>query len=116
MNPPLEGRLRGAHEFLASGASLAAAGAVLFVPGWLLLSPPWHLGVGAALLTRALWRGGQGARMLAYRRNLRRLRRFTMASAEIPWSAHRLYLGRGFRWDQRHTQRIGQVACDLEQA
>jgi hypothetical protein len=34
------------------------------------------------------------------------LRGFTMVSASIPWSAHRLYLGRGFRWDQRHTQRL----------
>ena len=29
-----------------------------------------------------------------------------MTSTEIPWSAERLFLGRGFQWDQRHTQRL----------
>ena len=106
MTAPLEGRLRRAHELVAAGVSLAAGGAVLIAPGWLLLSPPWQVGLAAALLGHAAWRGGQGARTLAYRRNLRRLRGFKMDSASIPWSAHRLYLGRGFRWDQRHTQRL----------
>ena len=106
MTAPLEGRLRGAHELVAAGVSLAAGGAVLIAPGWLLLSPPWQFGLAAVLLGHAAWRGGQGARILAYRRNLRRLRGVKMDSASIPWSAHRLYLGRGFRWDQRHTQRL----------
>jgi hypothetical protein len=86
--------------------SLAAAGAVVVAPGWLLLGLPWQVGIAVTLLSHAVWRGGQGVRSLAYRRNLRRLRRFEMASAQIPWSASRLYLGRGFRWDQRHTQRL----------
>jgi conjugative coupling factor TraD (TOL family) len=103
---PLEGRLRSGHELIAAGMSLAVGGAVLVAPGWLLLSPPWQFGLAVALLGHAAWRGGQGARTLAYRRNLRRLRGFKMDSASIPWSAHRLYLGRGFRWDQRHTQRL----------
>ena len=106
MTAPLEGRLRGAHELVAAGVSLAAGGAVLIAPGWLLLSPTWQFGLAAALLGHAALRGGQGARTLAYRLNLRRLRGFAMDSASIPWSAHRLYLGRGFRWDQRHTQRL----------
>lgn len=106
MTALLEGRRRSAHELVAAGVSLAAAGAVLIAPGWLLLSPPWQFGLAAALLGHAAWRGGQGVRTIAYRRNLRRLRGFTMDSASIPWSAHRLYLGRGFRWDQRHTQRL----------
>jgi conjugative coupling factor TraD (SXT/TOL subfamily) len=106
VSPPLEGRLRGAHELFAAGVSLAAAGAVVVAPGWLLLGLPWQAAIAATLLAHAVWRGGQGVRSLAYRRNLRRLRRFEMASAQIPWSASRLYLGRGFRWDQRHTQRL----------
>jgi conjugative coupling factor TraD (TOL family) len=43
---------------------------------------------------------------LRYRANLRRRRRYELGSADIPWSADRLFLGRGFRWDQRHTQRL----------
>ncbi|MEI7466299.1 MAG: hypothetical protein WCJ87_13215, partial [Burkholderiales bacterium] len=69
MTAPLEGRLRGAHELVAAGVSLAAGGAVLIGAGWLLLSPPWQLALATALLGHAAWRGGQGARTLAYRRN-----------------------------------------------
>ena len=32
-----------------------------------------------------------------------------VASEEIPWSAERLFLGKGFHWDQRHTQRLQET-------
>jgi conjugative coupling factor TraD (TOL family) len=40
---------------------------------------------------------------------------FKMDSASIPWSAHRLFLGRGFRWDQRHTQRLFEARQPVSQ-
>jgi hypothetical protein len=98
--------LRGAHELCAASVSLTAAAVVLVAPGWLLLNLPSQIALATALLGHATLRAGQGAQILAYRRNLRRLRRFEMTSVEIRWSARRLYLGRGFRWDQRHTQRL----------
>ena len=47
--------------------------------------------------------------VLRYRRQLRRLPRYVMTSREIPVSHQRLFLGRGFRWDQRHTHRLLQT-------
>ncbi len=116
MSPPLEGRLRGAHELCAASVSLTAAAVVLVAPGWLLLNLPSQIALAAALLGHATLRAGQGAQVLAYRRNLRRLRRFEMTSVEIPWSARRLYLGRGFRWDQRHTQRLFEARQPANQS
>ncbi|MDX1656578.1 MAG: type IV conjugative transfer system coupling protein TraD, partial [Candidatus Competibacteraceae bacterium] len=51
-------------------------------------------------------RARQGLRVVRYQRNLRRLPDFRMAPERIPVSNQRLYLGRGFRWGQQHTQRL----------
>ena len=63
-------------------------------------------GVELPSCSHAAWRGAAGLRTLRYRANLRRRRRYELHSADIPWSVDRLFLGRGFRWDQRHTQRL----------
>jgi hypothetical protein len=102
---PLEARLRPAHEIGAASASALGATMVLSSPGLFLLTPPWHLALAGALLGHAVWRGAAGLRTLRYRANLQRRRRYELSSAEIPWSSERLFLGRGSRWDQRHTQR-----------
>jgi len=115
MGYPLEARLWPAYELGA--ASVSALGAVLVVssPGLFLLAPPWHLAVAGALLGHAAWRGAAGLRTRRYRINLRRRRRYEVGSEEIPWSAERLFLGRGFRWDQRHTQRLYEARLPEKQ-
>lgn len=45
-------------------------------------------------------------KVIRYRRNLRRLPRYVMSTRQIPVSRQRLFLGRGFRWTQKHTQRL----------
>jgi conjugative coupling factor TraD (TOL family) len=106
MTYPLERRLRPAYELSAAAVSALAAAMVLVVPGVFLLAPPWNVLLASALATHAAWRGAQGLRTSRYRANLRRRRRYEVGSADIPWAADRLFLGRGFRWDQRHTQRL----------
>lgn len=103
---PLEALLRPAHELRASFVSALCAGMVLCDPRLFLLSRPWDWLLAGALLGHAAWRGAAGMRNLRYRANLRRQRRYAVTSTEIPWSAERLFLGRGFQWDQRHTQRL----------
>ncbi|HAM4810569.1 TPA: type IV conjugative transfer system coupling protein TraD [Escherichia coli] len=51
-------------------------------------------------------RARQGMKILRYRRNLTRLPRYVMSAGQIPVSRQRLFLGRGFRWTQKHTQRL----------
>jgi conjugative coupling factor TraD (SXT/TOL subfamily) len=48
----------------------------------------------------------QGMHILKYQRNLRRLPRFSMSSSQIPCYKNHLYLGKGFKWGQKHTQRL----------
>lgn len=61
----------------------------------------------AALFGLLAWhRGRQAWRVLRYQRHLRALPRYRMRAAQIPWSPSRLFLGRGFAWGQKHTQRL----------
>jgi conjugative coupling factor TraD (TOL family) len=113
---PLEALLRPAHELGAAAVSAVGVALVLSRPGVFLLDAPWHLVLAGALAGHAAWRGAAGIRTLRYRANLRRQRCYEVASAEIPWSADRLFLGLGFQWDQRHTQRLYEARLPVNQA
>lgn len=103
---PLEGLLRPAYEWRASVASGLAAGALVVTPHTFALTPELALPLAGILLCHALWCGCDAIRIVRYRRNLRRRKHYVVASAAIPCSDARLFLGKGFRWDQRHTQRL----------
>ncbi len=113
---PLEARLRPAYELGSAFVSALAATLVLSGPGWFVLDSPWHWAMAGLLLGHAAWRAATGARVLRYRANLRRRRHYVADSADIPWSADRLFLGRGFRWDQRHTQRLREARLPVNRS
>ncbi len=60
----------------------------------------------AILLTAAAFRAIEAGRVLRYQRNLRQLPTYSLSAEKIPVSQHKLFLGRGFRWTQKHTQRL----------
>lgn len=113
---PLEARLRPAYELGSASVSTLGATLVLSRSGLFLLDAPWHWAMAALLLGHAAWRAAAGVRTLRYRANLRRRRRYEVDSADILWSADRLFLGRGFRWDQRHTQRLREARLPVNRA
>jgi hypothetical protein len=51
-------------------------------------------------------RSRQAGGVLRYQRNLRRLPTYRVKASQIPLSRRKLFLGRGFRWTQKHTQRL----------
>ena len=106
---PLEALLRPAYELRAAAVSCLGAAAVLTSPSTFLLPPGLAWGLAGIFVCHVAWRGFAGLRIVRYRANLRRQRRYVVASEEIPWSAERLFLGRGFHWDQRHTQRLHET-------
>ena len=106
MGYPLEALLRPAYEIYAAAVFGFAAAAVAAKPAVFMLTPALGWGFAGLFLCLAAWRSYQGLRILRYRRNLRRLRRYVVTSEAIPCSPERLFLGKGFRWDQRHTQRL----------
>jgi conjugative coupling factor TraD (TOL family) len=109
MNHPLEARLRPAHEGWPAVVATLAACAVLLVPGFWGLSRQGAMLVAVPLAVLAVVRVVQAVRVLQYRVNLVRQRPYAMKAVQIPWSTQRLFLGLGFRWDERHSQRLFEV-------
>lgn len=105
----MEVLLRPAVELYTVAVCTAAALACVAAPWALALNP--QLGLASALAFAVF--GGvrlrQAYAILRYRRNIRRLPRYVMTSRDVPVSQQRLFLGRGFRWDQRHTHRLMQT-------
>ena len=105
----VEVMLRPAVELYSVGVSVGAAALCLFAPWSLALSPLLGLGASLGFLTFAVIRFRDARAILRYRRNIRRIPRYVMASRNVPVSQQRLFVGRGFRWDQRHTHRLMQT-------
>ena len=103
---PVEALLRPAAELNAGAAAAACGTLAVFGPEYLLMTPGVAYATAAALWGAALWWWWRGAGVLRYRRNLRRRRRYVMRPERIPRQRGGLFLGRGFRWAERHTQRL----------
>lgn len=105
-----DNRLRRAFEFVPAAVHCAVATMLLCAPAQVYpILPSAAQAAGALLLALGAFRFAQGVRLLRYRWELRRLPRFVLDSSSIPVSAHRLFLGRGFAWDQRHSQRLAET-------
>ncbi|MDX9943324.1 MAG: type IV conjugative transfer system coupling protein TraD [Azonexus sp.] len=109
---PLEAQLRPPYEWLSS--TIFAIGAVLLAfdahstieQSWFVFPPEWGLPIALILITLSMLRFFQGLKVIQYQRNLRTLKHYILKPDEIPWSRENLFLGLGFQWDQRHTQRL----------
>ncbi len=103
---PLEALLRPPVELWTTLAA-SAAGTIAILAPWALMMPPsLAYAAAGALFTLALWRARQAWRVIRYQRNLRRLPEYRLKASCIPVRRTKLFLGRGFRWTPRHTQRL----------
>ena len=103
---PVEALLRPPVELTAGAVSVLCGAAAALGPEYVMMTPSVGRWTAAALGLAGAWWLAQGLRVVRYQRNLRRRRRWTMAAKRVPVSADRLFLGRGFRWGERHTQRL----------
>ncbi|MDH0639270.1 MULTISPECIES: type IV conjugative transfer system coupling protein TraD [Pseudomonas] len=105
----IEVLLRPAVELYTVAVCAVAALLSLVAPWSLALNPTIGLGSALAFLAFGAIRLRDALVILRYRRNIRRLPRYVMTSREVPVSQQRLFIGRGFRWEQRHTHRLTQT-------
>ncbi|MDK4199710.1 type IV conjugative transfer system coupling protein TraD [Pseudomonas sp. HR1] len=105
-NHALDTLLRPAVELYTVQVCLAMAFLCVFAPWAVALTPLFGLVTAVAFLGFGTYRFRQALRVLRYRRNIRRLSYYSMTSKEIPVSNERLFMGKGFRWEQKHTQRL----------
>ncbi|MCC4595442.1 type IV conjugative transfer system coupling protein TraD [Xanthomonas campestris pv. phormiicola] len=101
--------LRPAVELYTVAVCTGAALVCVVAPWSLALSPVLGLGSSLAFFAFGAVRLREAVAILRYRRNIRRLPRYLMTSHDVPVSQQRLFIGRGFRWDQRHTHRLMQT-------
>ena len=98
LRPPVE---------LWSTCTAFAAGTLAWLAPWALMMPP---GIATATSLTffgfGLWRGRQAWRVLRYQHHMKRLPDYQVRANQIPVSRHKLFLGKGFRWAQQHTQRL----------
>ena len=118
MNPNtiFDNRLRPAVEFIPATISLVSAALLVLKTDWFLPILSYFANyVVAGFLILGLYRLIQGFKVLAYRRSLGRLPRYVLSAKEIPTHRKKLFLGRGFKWTQRHSQRLIEARSPLAQ-
>ncbi len=103
---PIEALLRPPVELWSTGTAFAAATLTWLAPWAWMMPPGIALATGVAFFGFGLWRGRQAWRVLRYQRRMKRLPNYQVRADQIPVSRHKLFLGRGFRWTQQHTQRL----------
>lgn len=102
----IEALLRPAVELYTTAVCLACAALCIWAPWAVALTPSIGAGMAAAFLLLAYHRFTEAWVVLKYQRNIRRLPKYEMESADVPVSTSSLFLGRGFLWEQKHTQRL----------
>jgi hypothetical protein len=83
-----------------------AAGIAITAPDTLMMTPSVATVSAVLLMGIAVIRVRQAWAVLRYQRNIKGNPRYVMRSSRIPTSRAVLFLGRGFRWTQKHTERL----------
>jgi len=115
-NKIFDNRLRPPVEFVPAFVSLLAATALLLQQDWFfpILNTLVNYIVGF-LIVLGLYRAYQGLLILKYRSGLRKLPEYILTAKNIPTYRNKLFLGKGFRWTQRHSQRLVEARSPLVQ-
>ncbi|MCT6866491.1 MAG: type IV conjugative transfer system coupling protein TraD [Gilliamella apicola] len=102
----IEVLFRPASELYSATTSLVCGVTCMIAPWSVALSSSVNVGVASAFFAFSVYRGKQGLLILRYRRNIKRLPYYSLSSAQLPVSKRYLFLGKGFKWEQRHLQRL----------
>ncbi|MCF6231106.1 MAG: type IV conjugative transfer system coupling protein TraD [Gammaproteobacteria bacterium] len=109
---PVEALLRPPVEYFAAGTYAATAMIAMAAPEVFMMVPSVSYFAGAVLSLRGAVRFRQGWRIRSYQQGLWHLPWYVLSTHQIPGSQSKLFIGKGFRWDERHTQRL----ADLERS
>ncbi len=105
MRYPIDNLLRDPVELVPAVCSLGGALALLLFPSFFALTPIIALALAITLLLHGVWRLAPVLRLVRYQRRLEAPQTYVIQPDQIPRLQRELFLGRGFRWSARHTQR-----------
>lgn len=103
---PIEALLRPPVELWSAICAFACALMACLAPWAIMMTPSVGYATAALLALLGLIRTRQALFVLRYQRNMRKLPRYEIAAEDIPVSRQRLFLGKGFLWQQKHSQRL----------
>lgn len=109
----IEAIFRPASEMYSCITSLTCSAICLTAPWAVALAPTVNISVATAFAIFGIRRGFQGYKIISYKRNVKRLPYYSLNSNQIYVSHKYLFLGRGFKWEQTHLQRI--ILCRREE-
>lgn len=102
----VEALLRPPVEFYTTAICLIAAVLCILAPWAVALQPTVGMGLASGFILLGLKRAYEGWQIIRYHKNLKRLPLYTMSSKQVPIGKKFLFLGKGFRWTPKHTQRL----------
>lgn len=103
---PIDNPFRPPVEFISSIAATGSIVGIAFYQQFFGLDLATSFAISAPLLALAVWRGRQGYKILLFHTKLRWLPKYELKSEEIPVSTKELFLGMGFWWGEKHSQRL----------
>lgn len=103
---PLDCLLRPAVEVYAGAGFTGASFLLLAFPSEFMLSIYLNIGLATVLGLCGLYQFKQSYRIFRYRRHLHKLPSYILESSKIPVDDKKLFLGRGFKWETIHIQRL----------
>jgi len=102
----IEAKLRPAVEIVPSITSIIAGGVLIMSPKLFLIPENMAYSIGGVFIILGIVRFFQANAVWRYQRNLRRLPSYMLKPDNIPVSHIKLFLGQGFEWTQKHSQRL----------
>ena len=105
-NYPVEALLRPPIELWSVLCAYGTATIAIMAPWSLMMTPAVGYGTAAMLFLFGSIRTKDAFYVLRYQRNMRKLPEYSLTPDQLPVSYRRLFLGRGFLWQQKHTQRL----------
>jgi conjugative coupling factor TraD (TOL family) len=112
MHTPLEGLLRPPVEWITTMAAFVVALLLVTYPSAFLLSDRLLHGFTYVLILFGCYRFKQGFKVWRYQKKLKRMPTYTVTSKQLPASSSKLFLGKGFLWTAKHTQRLRDLDLD----
>jgi len=102
----LEARLRPPVEVWSAATSLSAAAIVFTAPSWFLMTEGVAYTAAGLLSALGVRRLNQAYKVVKYRRGLKRVPHYEIDLKDAPQQGNYLFVGKGFRWGQEHSQRL----------
>lgn len=103
---PIDNVFRRPYEVATVAVAMVGAGLILLAPRTFMLdvAQAWATALLLVGLAAARWMSAR--RILRFRQGVRLLQPYALVPEEVPWSREAVFLGRGFDWTARHTQRM----------